>query len=82
VEAVSPVEAARRIHVPVLLIHGAEDTDTPPEHSRRVFEALAGPKELLIVTGAHHNESLRREETWRQIQGWVDHVLRAASSRE
>ena len=81
-DAVSPVEAARRIHVPVLLIHGADDTDTPPEHSRRVFEALAGPKELLIVKGAHHNESLRREETWRQIQGWVDDVLRAASSRE
>jgi len=75
VDAVSPVEAARKIHVPVLLIHGAEDTDTRPTHSRRVFEALAGPKQLLLVKGARHNESLRREETWRRIDAWLTEVL-------
>jgi alpha-beta hydrolase superfamily lysophospholipase len=75
VDAVSPVEAARTIHVPVLLIHGAEDTDTPPKHSRRVFGALAGPKQLLLVKDARHNESLRREETWRRIDAWLKEVL-------
>lgn len=75
VDEVSPVAAARKIHVPVLLIHGTADADTPPEHSRRVFEALAGPKELLLVKGARHNESLGREETWRQIEEWIADVL-------
>src|SRR5206468_1357219 len=40
VDEVSPVAAAARIAVPVLLIHGALDRDTPPDHSRRVFAAL------------------------------------------
>ncbi len=76
VSTVSPLAAARRIHVPVLLIHGARDTDTPPDHSRRVLAALAGPKRLLMVEGAGHNESLRSEETWQQIERWVEDVVR------
>src|SRR4051812_7131867 len=61
INAVSPVAAAAQIKIPVLIVHGADDTDTPPDHSRRVFAALAGPKRLIIVTGAHHNESLRED---------------------
>jgi pimeloyl-ACP methyl ester carboxylesterase len=79
VDAVSPVAAAARITVPVLLIHGAADTDTPPDHSRRVFAALAGPKHLLLVPGARHNESLR-SETWAEIEQWVIGVLDRASN--
>jgi uncharacterized protein len=74
-DEVSPVAAARRIRVPVLLIHGALDTDTPADHSRRILAALGGPKELILVEGAHHNESLRAEGTWQRIEGWVDDVL-------
>jgi dipeptidyl aminopeptidase/acylaminoacyl peptidase len=37
VDAVSPFNAASRISIPVLLVHGAEDTDTLPAHSERVF---------------------------------------------
>ena len=74
IDAVSPVVAATKISSPVLLIHGADDTDTPPEHSRRIFAALAGPKRLIIVPGAHHNESLRAE-VWSEIDRWLDRVL-------
>jgi pimeloyl-ACP methyl ester carboxylesterase len=74
VDDVSPLEAARHLTIPVLLIHGADDTDTPPDHSRRVLAALGGPKELLLVPGARHNESLRSPETWQRIDHWVDEV--------
>ena len=37
IDAVNVVEAASRIAVPVLLVHGEMDRDTPPEHSRRIF---------------------------------------------
>jgi len=74
VEAVSPLAAARRIRVPVLLIHGSMDRDTPPDHSRRVFEALHGPKQLLLVPGHGHNQSLRGE-VWQDIDRWVDRAL-------
>lgn len=75
VDAVSPVAAARRIKAPVLLIHGGADTDTLPDHSRRVFAALGGPKRLVIVPAAAHNRSLRRDDVWTDIERWVDDVL-------
>jgi pimeloyl-ACP methyl ester carboxylesterase len=74
VDAVSPVSAAASITVPVLLIHGAADTDTSPDHSRRVLAALAGPKRLILVPGAGHNQSLRAE-VWDEIVHWIDNIV-------
>jgi len=74
VDAVSPVKAAAQIRIPVLVIHGEADTDTPPSHSRRVFDALAGPKRLILVPGARHNESLRGD-VWDQVDRWIDDIL-------
>ena len=73
-DAVSPVLAARTITAPVLLIHGASDSETPPEHSRRVFAALAGPKRLILVPGARHNESLQGN-IWEDIERWIDTIV-------
>jgi pimeloyl-ACP methyl ester carboxylesterase len=78
VDAVSPVAAAAKLKIPVLLVHGAADTDTPPDHSRRVLDALSGPKRLILVPGAKHNESLR-EEVWSEIERWLDEVLGPAA---
>jgi len=74
VAAVSPVAAAARITVPVLLIHGALDSDTPPDHSVRVFAALWGPKRLILVPGARHNESLAGD-VWPEIETWIDDAV-------
>jgi pimeloyl-ACP methyl ester carboxylesterase len=74
VEEVSPVAAAARIQVPVFLIHGAIDRETPPDHSRRIFDALGGPKRLLILEGAGHNQTLQLS-TWTEIENWLDAVL-------
>jgi pimeloyl-ACP methyl ester carboxylesterase len=74
VDDVSPAAAAMTIRSPVLLIHGAVDTDTPPEHSQRVLAALTGPKRLILVPGAGHNESLRGE-VWGEIERWLESVL-------
>jgi pimeloyl-ACP methyl ester carboxylesterase len=71
IDAVSPAIAAAHITVPVLLIHGAADADTPPDHSRRVFAALKGSKQLIVVPGARHNGSLR-PEVWDEIERWID----------
>ena len=74
IEAVSPEAAARTIGAPVLLIHGSTDHETPPEHSRRVFDALHDPKQLILVPGAGHNQSLRGE-VWQDIDRWIDRAL-------
>jgi pimeloyl-ACP methyl ester carboxylesterase len=77
IDDVSPAAAAVRIAIPVLLIHGAADSETPPDHSRRVLAALGGPKRLILVPGAGHNESLRGE-IWDEIDRWLDGVLGSA----
>jgi uncharacterized protein len=71
VAAVSPVRAASRITVPVLVIHGAADVDTPPEHSQRVYDALAGPRRLIMVADANHNRSLT-SAVWQHVDQWID----------
>ena len=77
-DEVSPVHAARAIPVPVLLIHGDNDRDTRPDHSQRVMAALSGPKRLILVDGARHNESLRGGAAWVEIEKWIDGVLPVA----
>jgi uncharacterized protein len=74
--AVSPVRAAARIHVPVLLVHGEEDGETPVAHSERVFAALAGPRWLRIVPGAGHGDALAR--VWAEVEAWISDVRVAA----
>jgi len=74
VDEVSPRRAARSIEVPVFLIHGQFDRETPPHHSQRVFDALADRKRLLIVTGASHNDVLR-SEVWQEIEMWIAAIV-------
>jgi uncharacterized protein len=74
VDEVSPERAAARINAPVLLLHGDADTATRPDHSRRVFAALKGPKQLILVPGAHHNGALRAD-VWPAIDEWIAGVL-------
>jgi pimeloyl-ACP methyl ester carboxylesterase len=74
INEVSPEKAAAQIKIPVVLVHGANDVDTPPDHSRRVFAALGGPKRLILVPGARHNQSLRAD-VWTEVEHWLDDVL-------
>jgi fermentation-respiration switch protein FrsA (DUF1100 family) len=39
---------------PLFFIHGAADTITSVQHSRRLYEAYRGPREIWIVQGAPH----------------------------
>lgn len=74
IDAANPASAARTIKAPVLLIHGAMDVETPPDHARRIFAALGGPKRLILVPGAAHNQSLQGP-VWSEIESWIDSVL-------
>jgi pimeloyl-ACP methyl ester carboxylesterase len=81
VDAVSPMAAARTIRAPTLLIHGAEDHETSPAHSQRVYEALAGPRRLILVPGAGHNQSLNAPGIWVEIDNWVEESLEIVDRR-
>ena len=70
VDEVSPVKAAALIAAPVLLVHGEQDVNTPPAHSRRVFEALRASKRILVVPGADHVNVLN-SGVLGQIDDWL-----------
>jgi pimeloyl-ACP methyl ester carboxylesterase len=70
VDEVSPVKAAAYLSIPVLLIHGAEDRETAPAHSERVYQALRGPKRLVLLPKTGHGVGLD-EATWKIIDAWV-----------
>jgi len=46
----------KRVHAPVLIIHGEQDEVIPVELGRQVFEAANEPKSLYLVPGAGHND--------------------------
>lgn len=51
------VGAARRIGGrPLLLVHGSEDDTAPIETIEPVYGAAPGPKRLIVVPGAAHND--------------------------
>lgn len=79
IDAASPLLAAARVFVPVLVIHGLSDTNTRSIHSQRVFDALPGPKRLMMVPGAGHNDVLS-PQVWSEIENWIDVVLPAKGS--
>lgn len=72
---ISPERAARHITVPTLLLHGSEDTYLPLRHSLRIYEGLAGPKELVRLEGVDHVGVLLSGEAWRQIDRFVGTAL-------
>lgn len=70
----SPERAVLETALPILFIHGSEDTYVPTAMSVRMAElrraAGAGPTELLIVEGARHAKSVLVDPT-----GWFAAVF-------
>jgi dipeptidyl aminopeptidase/acylaminoacyl peptidase len=65
-KAGSPLRAAGKIQVPVLLVHGDNDYQVSVEHSKRMARALKGEDkkhELVVIKDGNH--SLSRYE-WRE----------------
>ena len=48
------LDKVQRVKMPVLIVHGAEDSLVPPDMARRLYEAARGPKRLLMVEGVGH----------------------------
>jgi len=57
-ELLDPAEEAKKIRCNVLVVHGDADDIVPPELTDRLFNSLAGPKQLEVIHGAHHNDLL------------------------
>lgn len=50
------LETIRSVDVPTLIVAGSADRTVPFEQSRELFEAASGPKRLVVIEGADHND--------------------------
>lgn len=55
-------ESIRRIHAPVLVIAGARDPATPPDHAQLIHERIAGSK--LVTLDAAHLSNIEQPEAF------------------
>jgi pimeloyl-ACP methyl ester carboxylesterase len=62
---------APKIAKPALFMVAGEDTTIPPPHSRRLFEAWAGPKTLHLVPKENHDTIDADGDYWRVIHGFL-----------
>jgi fermentation-respiration switch protein FrsA (DUF1100 family) len=68
-----PIDVIDRLRAPVLFIHAADDKLIPVEHSRRLYERAAGPKELWITdTGCHCSAWTKQKEYIRRCKELVE----------
>ncbi len=76
-----PINAAKRIRIPVFLIVGEKDNRTPAWMSEKVFARLKGAKELWIVPGAEHGgmkapEAVAYPEFFDRVVAFFDRHLK------
>lgn len=57
----SAVRQVKKSRVPMLFIHGSEDTFVHTEMVYEVYEACPGEKELLVVDGAGHGQAYAKD---------------------
>jgi pimeloyl-ACP methyl ester carboxylesterase len=74
----SPVEVVGKIApTPLLIVHGADDRLFPPSHARRLYEAAAEPKRLLIGRRFGHAEDGLTPAFAHKLLGTLAEMVRA-----
>lgn len=73
----SAVEQVKKAEIPILYIHGDNDTFVPTEMTEELYENTKSEAELLIVPGASHGESivLEREKYIDTLNQFLDKHL-------
>lgn len=57
-EKFDSIDKIAHIGMPVLIVHGTDDRYVPDRFSRELYEAAEGRKQLLLVPGGTHNNSM------------------------
>ena len=79
-DRLAPERAVKNIDIPILVIHGEDDTRIPTEHGVRVHEAAAFGSRRWIVPGTDHVEAF--ESYPEEYVDWVADYLYTQLSPE
>jgi pimeloyl-ACP methyl ester carboxylesterase len=80
----NPVDALKSSTIPVLLIHGEEDINILPEHSRIRAQADPAHAQLWLVAGAGHcgAASVAPREFWSRVFGFFAQHAEISGGKE
>ncbi len=72
----------RRVHCPVLIIHGDRDSVIPFWHGRALYDAAPEPKKFIAVPGADHNdlEFVAGDRFFKWLQDFAGSLPNSANS--
>lgn len=78
--AYRPIDAARRLTTPLMVIGVAGDATTPTDHAEKLYEAAKGPKSLIMQNHTTHYAAYDRywEQTTPRIVDWFLRYVRVA----
>lgn len=70
-------QKVRGLHIPLLVIHGEQDSIVPMALGKQVFDAANEPKQWYVVSGADHNDVpfVGGESYFREIDAFLQRVL-------
>jgi alpha-beta hydrolase superfamily lysophospholipase len=78
--------ANRHIHtlapIPLLFLHGDQDTLINWQHSQRLFERALPPKEIIIVPGAGHVRALNEPKVRQEVLRFFEACLSQGSGNQ
>jgi fermentation-respiration switch protein FrsA (DUF1100 family) len=64
--------------VPLLILHGDRDTIVPMHHGQRLYDAAREPKQLWIVPGAGHIQTMKDSVQRDRLVAWLREALSSA----
>jgi uncharacterized protein len=70
----NPVDYARSINVPALLMHGDQDLRVTVEQTNAIYERLGGVKQLVSFPGVGHSSLIAAAaDKWKgEVKGFLD----------
>jgi dipeptidyl aminopeptidase/acylaminoacyl peptidase len=83
-ERLSPLQGVEALTAPLLLVHGANDTNVPPEESLQMCEALRvlGRTVELLVFGDDGHELEKRENRAVLVKAMREWLVAAFAQRQ
>ncbi len=79
--AVSPLDAVKRVHIPLFILHGTADNLIHYKYSEAVYQNANEPKRLWLIPGAKHNDMMEvgGDEYRQRIVAFFDENLSAGT---
>jgi pimeloyl-ACP methyl ester carboxylesterase len=70
-----------RLRQPLLWLHGSEDQITPVDLGEKLYAAVPGPKQQMVIKGAGHCDFLDQPEVLRRLLAFLAQVPRRLTAR-